>query len=93
MRNKDAYKQRLEKLRIQLALERSLKKNDNEHLAKQIKSTTLPAAKANYRKQKMTRAAAHDSRIEAIMKEIENLRALRVRKRKLGSKAAVKGQR
>ena len=69
------YKQRLEKLRIQLALERSLKKNDNDHFAKQIKSTTLPAAKANYRKQKMIRAAAHDSRIEAIMKEtfqIEN---------------------
>ena len=77
--SKEAYKQRLEKLRIQLALERSLKKNDNDHFAKQIKSTTLPIAKANYRKQKMTRAAAHDSRIEAIMKEIENLRALRVR--------------
>ena len=71
----DAYKQQLEKLRIQLALERSLKKNDNEHFNKQIKSTTLPAAKANYRKLKMIRAAVHDSRIEAIMKEIENLRA------------------
>ena len=73
------YKQRLERLRTQLTLERSLKKIDNEHFAKQIRSTTLSAAKEHYRKQKMTRATAHDSRIEAIKKEIENLRALRVR--------------
>lgn len=53
-----------------MALERSLKKNDNEHFAKQIKSTTLPAAKENYSKAKLTRAAAHDSRIEALSKEI-----------------------
>ena len=72
--NKDAYKQRLGKLRIQLALEKSLKKSDNEHFAKQIKSTTLSAAKEHYKKMKLARAAAHDSRIEAIMKEIERTR-------------------
>lgn len=74
--NKDAYKLRLERLRTQLALERSLKKIDNEHFAKQIKSTTLSAAKEHYKKLKLARAEAHDRRIEQLKREIERTKEI-----------------
>ena len=79
--NKDAYKQRLERLRTQLALERSLKKSDNEHFAKQIKSTTLSAAKEHYKKIKLARAEAHDSRIEMLEAEVERTREMMKREK------------
>lgn len=79
--NKDAYKQRLERLRTQLALERSLKKSDNEHFAKQIKSTTLSAAKEHYKKIKLARAEAHDSRIEMLEAKVERTREMMKREK------------
>ena len=74
--SKEMYKQRLDKLRTQLALERSLKKSDNEHFAKQIKSTTLSAAKDHYKKLKSSCAEAHDRRIEQLMREIERTKEI-----------------
>lgn len=74
--SKEMYKQRLVTLRTQIELERSLKKADNERFAKQIKTTTLPAAKDSYRKMKIARAEAHDRRIEQLKKEMERTREL-----------------
>lgn len=74
--SKEMYKQRLVTLRTQIELERSLKKADNERFAKQIKATTLQAAKDSYRKMKIARAAAHDRRIESLKKEMERTREI-----------------
>ncbi|MBE6291615.1 MAG: hypothetical protein E7091_04250 [Bacteroidales bacterium] len=74
--SKEMYKQRLVTLRTQIELERSLKKADNERFAKQIKATTLQAAKDSYRKMKIARAAAHDRRIESLKKEMERTREM-----------------
>ena len=69
--SKEMYKQRLETLRTQIKLEKSLKKADAAHFAKQIKSTTLQASKESYRKSAMARAAAHDRRVEVREGEVE----------------------
>ena len=74
--SKEMYKQRLVTLRTQIELERSLKKADNERFAKQIKATTLQAAKDSYRKMKIARSAAHDRRIESLKKEMERTREM-----------------
>lgn len=74
--SKEMYKQRLVTLRTQIELERSLKKADNERFAKQIKATTLQAAKDSYRKMKIARAVAHDRRIESLKKEMERTREM-----------------
>lgn len=74
--SKEMYKQRLETLRTQIKLEKSLKKADAAHFAKQIKSTTLQASKESYRKSAMARAAAHDRRIEMLEAEVERTREM-----------------
>lgn len=70
------YKQRLETLHTQIKLEKSLKKADATHFAKQIKSTTLQTSKESYRKSAMARAAAHDRRIEMLESEVECTREM-----------------
>lgn len=74
--SKEMYKQRLETLRTQIKLEKSLKKADAAHFAKLIKSTTLQASKESYRKSAMARAAAHDRRIEMLEAEVEHTREM-----------------
>lgn len=76
MMSKEMYKQRLETLRTQIKLEKSLKKTDAAHFAKQIKSTTLQASKDNYKKSDMARTAAHDHRIEMLEAEVERTREM-----------------
>lgn len=73
--SKEYYKKRLIDLRASIAKEREAKKKDNAYYADMIKRTSSISSKASYRKSKISRAASHDSRIESLKRDIENVRA------------------
>ena len=65
------YRKRLVELRARVASEREAKKKDNAYYSDLIKRATSTSSKANYRKQKIERAANHDRRIESLKRDIE----------------------
>lgn len=73
MANKAYYRKLIVDKRAQMATEREAKKRDNESYARMIKSASTPAGKASYRKNKISRAEAHDRRIESLKLEIARL--------------------
>ncbi len=75
------YRKRIIDLRAALAKEKEAKKHDNEYYAGYIRSAQ-PSAKASYRKSKIDRAAAHDSKIASIKYEIDKAKESLARERK-----------
>lgn len=73
--SKEYYRKRIVDLRASVARERENKKKDNAYYAGLVKKATTPSSKANYRKSKIDRAAAHDRRIESLRRDIENAKA------------------
>ena len=70
--SKEYYKKRIIDLRASIAKEKEAKKKDNEYYARMIKSASSPSSKASYRKNKIDRAASHDSNIESYKRQIES---------------------
>lgn len=70
--SKEYYRKRIIDLRAKVAREKEAKKNDNAYYARQIKNTSSSSAKANYRKNKIARAASHDRTIESLKREIRS---------------------
>lgn len=73
--SKESYRKRLIDLRAAIAREREAKKRDNESYAKLIRSTSSATAKVGYRKNKIDRAAAHDSAIARLKRQVETVRS------------------
>ena len=80
------YRKRLIDLRSQVTKERDAKKKDNARYASLIKSASTPSSKASYRKQKISCAASHDSRIESLKREIERTKDSLKRERERAKK-------
>jgi hypothetical protein len=72
--SKEYYKKKLIDLRADIAKEREAKKRDNERYASLIKGTSNISSKANYRKQKIDKAAYHDRQIENLKRQVESTR-------------------
>ena len=72
--SKEYYKKKLIDLRADIAKEREAKKRDNERYASLIKGASSISSKANYRKQKIDRAAYHDRQIESLKRQVESTR-------------------
>lgn len=72
--SKEYYKKKLIDLRADIAKEREAKKRDNERYASLIKGTSNVSSKANYRKQKIDKAAYHDRQIENLKRQVESTR-------------------
>ena len=72
--SKEYYKKKLVDLRADIAKEREAKKRDNERYASLIKGTSSILSKANYRKQKIDKAAYHDRQIENLKRQVESTR-------------------
>ena len=72
--SKEYYKKKLIDLRADIAKEREAKKCDNERYASLIKGASSISSKANYRKQKIDKAAYHDRQIENLKRQVESTR-------------------
>lgn len=72
--SKEYYKKKLVDLRADIAKEREAKKRDNERYASLIKGASSISSKANYRKQKIDKAAYHDRQIENLKHQVESTR-------------------
>lgn len=70
--SKEYYKKKIIDLRSYMAKEKEAKKSDNERYASLIKGASTPSSKANYRKQKIDKAAYHDRQIENYKRQIES---------------------
>jgi len=69
--SKEYYKKQIIDLKARIEKEKEAKKKDNESYAKSIKSATSPQTKANFKKYKIDKAAAHDKQIAYLKQEIE----------------------
>mgnify|MGYP003451787918 FL=1 len=72
--SKEYYKKRIIDLRADIAKEREAKKRDKERYAALIKGASSISSKANYRKQKIDKAAYHDRQIENLKRQVESTR-------------------
>lgn len=70
--SKEFYKKKIIDLRAYIVREREQKKKDNEYYARIIKGASTPSSKANYRKNKIDKAAYHDRQIESYKRQIES---------------------
>ncbi len=70
--SKEFYKKKIIDLRAYIVREREQKKKDNEYYARMIKGASTPSSKANYRKNKIDKAAYHDRQIESYKRQIES---------------------
>ena len=70
--SKEFYKKKIIDLRAYIVREREQKKKDNEYYARMIKGASTPTSKANYRKNKIDKAAYHDRQIESYKRQIES---------------------